>query len=279
MKNTDLHTHTYYSDGQISPKELVKLAKKRGIKNLALTDHNSIKGVREALSEGKKQGIRIIPALEIRVDKGEVLGYFIDYKNKKLIRVIKQIGKRVQDNMKDWCNKLNRAGYNITFSEIWKKFPKARGNINEFYPIYLLHLNGYGKTLEIARKLRKNKKFIKGRIKEITVVQGIKLIKKVGGVPILAHPWIEDEVLKEKNLKKYIKAGLKGIEINNGDRAPFKKKGIEKKIRRLAKRYKLIITSGSDYHGLGLVKQMPGNHELGRNNCDDSIIEILERAR
>ena len=83
MKNSDLHTHSIHSDGDLSPSEVVKLAKKRGVKNLALSDHNSISGIDEAILEGNKQGVNIIPAVEIRAEEDEVLGYFIDYKNEK----------------------------------------------------------------------------------------------------------------------------------------------------------------------------------------------------
>ena len=138
MKNTDLHTHSYYSDGEYSPKELVRLAKKRKIKNLALTDHNSIKGVREAIKEGKKINVNVIPAVEIRCDKGEILGYFIDINNKNLNKELGKLSKDVQDGVKKWCENIERAGYNISFKEIWKKYPKARGNINDFYPLFEL---------------------------------------------------------------------------------------------------------------------------------------------
>ena len=96
MKNSDLHTHSYYSDGQISPRDLVKLAKRRKIKNLALTDHNSVKGVREAFKEGRKIGVRVIPAIEIECEIGEILGYFIDVNNKELIKEIERVNKKKQ---------------------------------------------------------------------------------------------------------------------------------------------------------------------------------------
>ena len=274
VKNTDLHTHSYYSDGQISPKELVRLAKKRGIKNLALTDHNSVKGVKDAIDEGKRIGVNVIPAVEITVHRGEVLGYVIDIQNKELIEEMKKSSKRTEDQIRDWCKKLNKAGYKVSFSEIKRKYPKARGNINGSYPLIELHLKGYGKTLDIAKELRE--KGIKGKkIEEMSIIEAIKLIKRAKGVPVLAHPWLDYEVLKEKNFKEYVKAGLKGIEINNGDRYPFKKKGSDKKIRRLAKKYSLIMTSGSDYHGILLLNQMPGNHNLGKNNCDEKIVDEL----
>lgn len=275
MRNTDLHTHSYYSDGQISPKELVRLAKKRGIKNLALTDHNSVKGVKEAIAEGKKIGVSIIPAIEVRCREDEILGYFIDIKNKKLIKEIKKDNKKVQEKVKVWCNNIKKKGYKISFAEIWKKYPKARGNLNEFYPLFELSLKGYGKPFKIAKELKQ--KNIKGKkIKEMTLVQAIRLVKNAKGVPVLAHPWLNGEVLDEKNFKKYVNAGLKGIELNNGDRIPLRKKKHDKKIKQLAKKYKLILTSGSDFHGEKLAKNMPGNHNLGKSNCDEKVVYKLK---
>lgn len=279
MKNTDLHTHSYYSDGQLSPKALVRLAEKRKIKNLALTDHTSIKGVKEAIKEGRKIGVNILPAVEIRAKENEVLGYFIDINSRRLNKELLKIGKRVENRVKDFCEKLRKEGYNIDFNEIVEKYPKAKGNLNEFHILYTLYLKKYGKsTFFIGKKLKKLKKkgLKKKKIKEISIVKAVKLIKNAGGVAVLAHPWLEKKVLKEKNIKKYIKAGLKGIEINNGDRAPLLTNKIKNKIRRLAKNYNLILTSGSDYHGPDIVGHMPGNHQLGKNNCDEKVIKQLE---
>lgn len=276
VKNADLHTHSYYSDGQSSPKELVRLAKKRGIKNLALTDHDSVKGVKEAIAEGKKSGINIIPAVEVRAKHAEVLGYFIDVKNKELIRKLKQSCQRVEGKVRDWCKKLSKGGYNISFKELQKKYPEAKGNINEFHPLYLLYVKGYGTPLELSKKFKKNKELRAKKIKEMSVIQAIRLIKKAGGIPVLAHPWIDSAGNVFKNMKSFVKAGLEGIEINNGDRSPFKPKNMDKKIMNVAKKHNLILTSGSDYHGEELVKLMPGNHNLGKNNCDEKVVEKLK---
>ncbi len=281
MRNTDLHNHSYYSDGQISPKQLIRLAKKRGIKNISLTDHDSIGGVEEAIKEGKRIGVNVIPGIEIRADKGEVLGYFIDIKNKKLLRKIKLSNQRVEERVKDWCKKINNFGYKISFQEILKRFPKARGHVNEFYPLYLLYLKKYGKPLEISKTLRENN--VQGKkTKQIPILTAIKLIKESGGVPVLAHPWLGDDLLKLKNIKKYVQAGLKGIEINNGDDFKFmreisKNKNILSCIKRIAHKYDLIITSGSDFHGQKLAKLMPGNHNLGKNSCDEVVVKQLRK--
>lgn len=276
-KNSDLHMHSHYSDGQLSPKELVRLAKKRGVKHLALTDHNTVKGVEEAIAEGRKIGVDVIPAVEIEVDTGEILGYFIDYKNKALLKGLKANSRNTEARTKNWCDKLERAGYNIRFEELVKKFPKARGNINAFYLLHVLYKRGYGKPLKLAPKLWKSKKTGPKNFKKINILKAIRLIRKSGGIPVLAHPWIDDMKINFKNIKILIKTGLKGIEINNGDRAPLKSRSTVKKIRILAKKYNLILTSGSDFHGKDLIRLMPGDHNLGKNNCDEKVVEKMKR--
>jgi len=277
VKNTDLHIHSHYSDGQMSPKELVRLAKERGVKNLALTDHNSIKGIEEALEEGKRIGVNIIPAVEIESDTGEVLGYFIDHKNKDLIKELKINSRNTEARTKDWCNKIRKAGYKISFEEIEKKFPKARGNINPFYPLHLLYKRGYGRPLKLAPKLWKNPETRPKEFKKMPIIKVVRLVRKAGGVPVLAHPWIDDMEINFRNMKHLVKAGLKGIEVNNGDRAPLKNRNAVKKIKSLARKYKLILTSGSDFHGKELVKLMPGNHNLGKNNCDEKVVKEMRQ--
>jgi len=277
MRNTDLHTHTYYSDGQLSPKQLVRLSKKRGIKNLALTDHNTIKGVQEAIKEGKKIGVNVIPAVEIQYKGGEILAYFINLKNKPLNNALKKIRKETESSVKKFCQDLKKIGYKISFKEIWNKYPNARGNINGFYPLYILFKKGYAKSTWLLGQQLEEKNLPKRKRKKLTAIQVIKLIKKAGGVPVMAHPWFGDTKNNFKKLKSYAKAGLRGIEINNGDRTPLRDKKTRERIKRVAKRYKLIITEGSDYHGPELVKHMPGNHELGKNNCDEKVVEQLRK--
>lgn len=277
MKNTDLHTHSYYSDGSLSPKELVKLAKKRKIKNLALTDHNSTKGVEEAIKQGKQIGVNVIPGVEVKCRGAEFLGYFIDYKNKEFINHLNQISKQIEQRVKETCKNLEKSEYKITFKELQKKFPEAKGNLNEGHIFTLLYLKKYGPTMKIAKNIRKKKLWGKRRVKQ-TPIQAIKLIRKAGGIPVWAHPWLSPENYFDK-IESFVKAGLKGIELNNGDVPPLRKKSMDKKIKTAAKKYDLILTSGSDYHGDILITQMPGDHHLGHTNCDQKIVEKLKKIK
>lgn len=284
VKNTDLHTHSYYSDGQITPTQLVRLAKKKRIKYLALTDHDSVKGIKEAVAEGKRIGVTVIPAVELRTDNGEMLGYFIDVNNKELKKELKRTRKITENKVKEWCNRLNKLGFKISFKEIQKKYPKSKNNLNEFYVLYHLHKKGYGTTREVADMLYSSKKTKSKKIKTRTPLQAIRLIKKAGGVPVLAHPWFKNIKRHFKNMKKYVKAGLKGIEICNGDDEKFmnqitKMKNTALAIKKIAKKYNLILTSGTDFHGKKLIKLMPGKHDLGKCNCDERVVRKLEKLK
>jgi len=219
--------------------------------------------------------VNVIPAVEIETDTGEILGYFVNHKDKNLIKMIQDHAKRNEGKVKDWCRKLSREGYKVSLEEIKRKFP-AKGRINSFYPLYLLYLKGYGAPLSLVPKLRKNKNLKPIDIKMIPTIQAIRAVKKAGGAPVLAHPWVDDLEHNFKMMGKFVKAGLVGIEANNGDRAPFKKKSVEKQIRTIARKYNLLLTSGSDYHGEDLVKLMPGDHRLGHNNCDENVVKLLK---
>jgi len=278
MKNSDLHTHSYHSDGELSPREVITEAKKAGIKNLALTDHNSFDGVKEAVEEGKKWGINVIPAFEIRVDGDEVLGYFIDYENKDFIREIKIVQNRVSDRVKKIILKLNDKGINVSFEDLLERY-KPNKNPLEIHLIKYLSEKGYGEIQELWGKYIRETGETYVPIEEVSAPDMIKIIAEYGGVPVLAHPWVSTKskkLLEEENFVKLVEAGLKGIEIDNGDRDERRDEKTLERIKELAKKYNLIITSGSDFHGATLIK-ISGTHQIGKFNCDEKVVEELSK--
>ncbi|MFH1607936.1 MAG: PHP domain-containing protein [archaeon] len=278
MKNADLHTHSYYSDGELPPKEVVRRAKRKGIKYLALTDHNSVEGIPEAIKEGKKIGVSVIPAIEIRAQEDEVLGYFVDYKNREFEQEIRIIQDKLIGKIKKTMKKLNQIEIKVTFSDLLKEYHPNK-NFMEIHLIKYLHNKGYGPIRELYDEYISNKEcktYVP--LKEISVINSIKLIKKYGGVPVLAHPWVEPQskkLLEEKRFKQLINAGLEGIEIDNGDRDERRDEKTIKKIKLLSKKYNLIITSGSDFHGNSLT-EANRYHGMGRCNCDEKIVKQLK---
>lgn len=274
MKNADLHTHSYFSDGELSPTQLVQLAKKRRLKYFALTDHNSVKGVREAIRAGKKYSVNVIPAVEVVCEEGEVLAYFIDVNYLPLVNLMKKTSAKIELKVKHTLAQFQALGYDIKFSDFVKKNPNARGNYNEAFYMQWFVENLKLKSWKEAIRFIQSFKFKKKKVRCPSVLKVIKLVRKAGGVPVLAHPWFADESIL-KRITHYKKAGLAGLEINNGDRSPLKSVKMVKLLKLLAKKHNLVLTSGSDFHGPSIVKFMPGNHDLGRNNCDERVVDFL----
>lgn len=278
-KNSDLHTHSYYSDGYLSPAEVIRRAKAKGVRHFALTDHNSIEGVAETVKEGRKIGVNVIPAIEIRAKEDEVLGYFIDYKNNQFRKEIKKLQDNVTERVKKIVLRINKDGIKIKFSDLVNKYKPNKDNLMEIHAIRHLIDLGYGESSRkgIGGLWAKYVKVIP--YKEISVIDSIKLIKKFGGVPVLAHPWCEasaKKLLEDKEFRKLIRAGLEGIEIDNGDRDERRDSEIISRIKHLAKKYGLIITSGSDFHR-GEKSREWRYHNLGMCNCDDKVVEELRK--
>jgi len=276
MENSDLHTHTYYSDGALPPAQVVKLAKEKGIKNLAISDHNSVEGIDEAMKEAEKLGVNLIPSIEISAEGDEVLGYFIDYKNAKFKKEIKKLQEGSTFSVKENIQKA-KGKFDINFEELLREYRPNVSNFNRGHLVRLLIKKGYGDFKEIWPYFQKGKEFYAEREK-ISVEGAIKLIKKFGGVPVLAHPWVElpaKELLKEENFAKLVKAGLKGIEIDNGDRDERRDEKTISRIKEVAKRYNLIITSGSDFHR----EEKNNVHNIGDYNCDEKVVEKLKELK
>jgi 3',5'-nucleoside bisphosphate phosphatase len=274
MENSDLHSHSYYSDGIFSPAEVVRKAKEMGVKNLALTDHNSLEGIPKAQKEAKKQGINLIPAVELRSKEGEVLGYFIDFKDKEFIQKVKTIQNRSREVFENTLKELSKKGIIVKSSEVLNSRLKKK-NVLTVYIFKFLKERG---ILDINEIKEIKKAIFKGDLFEahFSTEEVIKIIIDAGGVAVLAHPWYSKTFLDEIRLKELIASGLKGLEIDNGGRGEKRESSLER-IKNFAEKYNLILTSGSDFHGDSSL--MSDEHKIGANNCDEEIVERLNLAR
>ncbi|MDO8741135.1 MAG: PHP domain-containing protein [Candidatus Woesearchaeota archaeon] len=267
MKNADLHTHSIYSDGIFTPKELAKKAKEKGIKYLALTDHNSVEGVREAVMYGKELGIEIIPGVEVLSDWGEVIGYFIDINNEGLLNILEHNKKEVNNGTRFCIQELRKLGVDISYEEVKKEFPKYP-MMYFFVAQILVKKDLLKSTDELCGKYIGKLFTIKYNLLKTEEV--ISAIRHAGGVAVLSHPFVGANYKKEfKYMHNLVSAGLAGIEIENGYYKNYKKE-IKNKILKLAKKYNLILTSGSDFHG-GIVKS-----NLGDCMCDENVVKNMK---
>jgi predicted metal-dependent phosphoesterase TrpH len=280
MSEIDLHIHTTASDGTMSPSEVVRYAKKKGLRAIAITDHDTIDGIAEGLQEGSKLGLEVIPGVELSVDfsKGtmHLLGYYIDHTSVALLEKLAIVQQaRAERNLK-MIAKLRRLGIEIELSEI-KEAPED-GQIGRPHFAYTLVQKGYAQSIQEAfdRYLRKGGPAYVEKFK-FSPAEAISVIHKAGGVAVLAHPFTLNQIqlqdlepvvveLKEK--------GLDGIETYY----PEHSEGQTKLYRTLAQQYGLLITGGSDFHGLNKDKEELGEG-YGDMNYTYNVVEELKTRR
>ncbi len=206
----------------------------------------------------------------------EVLGYFIDYKNKGLKKGLLRCGYYANEKVKRITELLEIQGENISFEDLKKKFPYAENNYNNGHLFYYLMSKGHTFDNAVEKVMKVKKKIRKPKRKNVSVVRAINLIKEYGGVPVLSHPWLEKEKFVEENIKKYVEAGLKGIEYDNGEKNFLgRDEKFKRRIKKFSKKYNLILTQGSDYHGPIMFNALK-RHELGEYNCSEEVVEKLK---
>ncbi len=249
-KLIDLHTHSTASDGSLSPEELVGYAKRKGAAAVALTDHDTIEGVEKALTAGEKEGLEVIPGLEISAQYPggtmHILGYYIDPAEPNLNRELQQLQEARQERNPKIISKLQSLGISISFDQVKAL---AKGQIGRPHIAQVLFQSGAVSSLEEAFQ----KYLIKGAPAYVekfrfSPQEAIALITRAGGIPVLAHPFtLNYSSLRElKNVIEELKGmGLKGVEVIYPEHTSDQTNAYFS----LVKELKLIYTGGSDFHG------------------------------
>jgi len=276
----DLHVHTTASDGTMSPAEVVRYAKEKGLRTIAITDHDTIEGIAEGLQEGRKLGLEVIPGVEVSVDfaKGtmHLLGYYIDYTSAELLEKLAIVQRaRAERNLKI-IEKLRGLGIDIDLSEI-KEAPE-HGQIGRPHFAYALVQKGYVQNIQDAfeRYLRKGGPAYAEKFK-FSPQEAMSVIHKAGGVTVLAHPFTLNQ-LQLHDLEPVIvelkENGLDGIETYY----PEHSEGQTKFYRHLAQKYGLAITGGSDFHGFNKDKEDLGEG-YGNGECSHTLVDELQARK
>lgn len=247
FKKGDFHLHTNASDGKLSPTEVVRLAKLEGVDILAITDHDNTNGLKEAILSGKKQNIKVIPGIELTTmfnnESVHIIGYFRDASYNS---------EDFQEFLNDLQNKRIKRGEEIV------KNLKIFFNIEISFEKIIKETNGLIARPHLARAIiDAGYDFSWGYIfdniisndspayvpnKKINVSDGIALLKNLGAFISLGHPTL----LKNTPVRNLLELGFDGIE----GIYPLNKIDEETKFRELAKEFGLVLTAGSDYHGL-----------------------------
>lgn len=242
----DLHLHTTASDGRLNPDEIVRLAVEKGIAVIAITDHDSVGGVEDAIKESQKfPQIKVVPGVEINTDlpSGElhVLGYFIDYKDPVLINSLEKIRESRVGRAQKMVEKLRNLGLPVAWDRVQEL---ARGeSICRPHIAQALLEKGYVSAEREAfdKYIGRNGPAYVEREK-VKPADAVAMIKKAGGLPVLAHP--ADIADLEKLISGLKAAGLIGIEAYYGE---YDARTMNRLIS-IARRYGLLTTGGTDYH-------------------------------
>ncbi|MBQ7769471.1 MAG: PHP domain-containing protein [Oscillospiraceae bacterium] len=249
MKRIDLHTHSLCSDGAQVPTEVVRTAAEAGLAAIALSDHDCIDGVQEAMDAGKALGVEVIPAVELSAQSDtelHILGYFIDIHNKKLQDMMAYALQVRDERQEEVCRKLNEQGFDITMDELREE---ANGKVLcRAHFAKIMVRKGYAESVKDAfnRYLSVGCYAYSNR-QALTGPEAVSLIREAGGIAVAAHLHLikmPDDELKEY-LKSLIPYGLDGIEGYYTDYTP----DMEQRYRAMAEELGLVISGGTDYHG------------------------------
>ena len=264
----DLHIHTTFSDGTLSPEEVVKVAKKAGLKTIAITDHDVVAGIDGAKKKGDELGVEVIPGIEFSAEtldaEVHILGYFIDYHSLGLIATITKIQKAREDRIFRICDKLKKLGIDLDPERVFKEAGHlaagrphvarvlvAEGFVDNFKEAFNKYLAFNGPAYVSHYKLSPQ--------------DAVKLIVSAGGIPVYGHPAVSncDQIIPD-----LISAGLLGIEVYYSSHNSSQ----TKHYLDLAGKYGLLVTGGSDYHGATSGRVL----ELGGTSIPDELVDKLK---
>lgn len=251
MKKIDFHTHTKASDGIYYPRQLIDLAVRNDIVAMAITDHDTVEGLPEAIDYAASLGLRLYPGIEfsIEYDTGSfhLIGLDIDYRHEGLRSAAKRLTEFRNNRIYRIIDDLKQHGIDIPLDEVMAA--AGGGAIGRPHVARVMVSHGHGPNLKDIFKnyLVPGKP---GYVKKVRIEfnEAVALIKESGGIPIIAHPVsleCRDMAEFEGLLKGFVEAGVEGVEAYASMHTPE----MAEQYRALAVKYNLVITGGSDFHG------------------------------
>jgi predicted metal-dependent phosphoesterase TrpH len=247
----DLHIHSTFSDGLLKPAEVVDLAESQGLKAIAITDHDTAAGTDEAMQRGNEKKIEVLAGIEISSWHGDtsmhILGYRFKHEDKKFNSRLQLLQDGRESRNIRIIENLNKLGIRVDLGELLHY--SEYGQTGRPHIARLLVDKGVTKTIDLAFKyyLRRGAAAYAERFR-FSALDAIAMIREAGGIAVLAHPSSLDPTLRSiplllKNLRKM---GLEGVEVYYPSHSP---KAV-KALLQMADEMGLLITGGSDFHGM-----------------------------
>lgn len=250
MRYIDLHVHSNASDGTLTPTEVVKLAIDKNLAAIALSDHDTVKGVDEAIQAAKGSDLEVIPATELSCYyqgiEIHILGLFVNYQNPEFLEALDKLEQaRFQRNL-DMIQLFQKDGIDITLDDLLADNPDSIITRAHFARVLVQKGICKDKNAAFEHYLGVGCPYYLSK-PQVTPEHSLSLITRAGGFPILAHPmlyhmgWSQIEEL----VQYLIPLGLKGIEAYHSSNYALQ----SDKLRSMANKYNLLISGGSDFHG------------------------------
>jgi 3',5'-nucleoside bisphosphate phosphatase len=271
MAFADLHLHSHFSDGTYRPEELAAHARRQGLAAIALTDHDSVEGCEGTAQACAASGVEFIAGAELTAEHGgdelHILGYCIDTQNSRLLAEIAQFQTVRQNRIREMVERLNRLRVPLSADAVFALANcRAPGRPHVARAMVAA---GLCRTLDEAfeRFLKRNRPAWVPKFK-MSAEKALELIHQAGGVAVLAHPGLNrsDEVIPA-----IVEAGLDGIECLHTKHSTV----TTERYLELADRFHLLVTGGSDCHGMSKGKPLIGTVKLPYQH----VLELKERAR
>ena len=251
MSRIDLHVHTTHSDGSFSTREVMAFAKHAGLTALAITDHDIVEAIPEATAIGQELGIEVVPGVEISSRLGEselhILGYFLNWTDPILAQRLSTLRDSRHLRNPKIVQRLNDLGIPITYEEV-----RALAGTESVGRPHIARLLMEKKFVTSAKEAF-DRYLANGRPafvdRELPLpADAVRWIREAGGVPVLAHPtWVRTSADGLRGLVRDLKAaGLGGIEVHYSTHTPSQ----TTEYLDLAKQCDLLVTGGSDFHGV-----------------------------
>ena len=245
---SDLHMHTTFSDGRLTPEELVAAAKSVGLKYISITDHDTVDGILHLYESGlyPNRSVRIVPGIEFSAHHPEreihILGYYVDIFHRDMLDKLNDVTEARWTRFTEMVGKLREHGYSIREADVLKIAGSSKSISRSHIARALVKAGCFSTVREAFDKMLEKGKPAYVPHYRLEVEEIIELIRQAGGIPMLAHPkLVRDDGLVEELLDK----GIQGLEV-------FYPQHDEEDVKRylaMAEKHHLLITGGSDFHG------------------------------
>lgn len=266
----DLHVHTTASDGQYTPSQIIQKAAEKQIKVIAITDHDTIAGIEEAISEGEKLGVKVVPGIEINISfpTGEfhLLGHGITKPSDSLKSIVENVLKNRTERNALIIEKMNADGVPLTMEELSADFPDTVIGRPHFAAELVKYKVVKTRQQAFDQYLARGRKWYVPRVCT-NLDEAIVAIRESGGVPVIAHPM--SLYLSWGRLPDFLtdcyEKGVIGIEAFH----PGARVTECLRLEELGRKIGFIITAGSDFHGEKIRADRKLGHTAGSKKIDD----------